>query len=144
MPMKIRPAHADEWPQLEALLLSASLPLAGARDHLHNFVVAEEDDAFAGCATIEEYSDVALLRSVAVAGPRRGSGVGAQLVEAVIDRARSRGIASLILLTTTAADWFPRFGFRRISRDQVPEALAPSAELRGACPSTATVMRLDL
>ena len=144
MPMTIRPARGDEWPQLEALLTSASLPLAGARDHLHNFVVAEEFGEFAGCAAVEEYGDAALLRSVAVAGPRRSSGVGAQLVDTVIAGVRSRGITSLILLTTTAADWFPRFGFRRISREQVPEALGSSAELRGACPSTATVMRLDL
>ena len=144
MPVTIRRARPDEWPQLEALLTSASLPLAGARDHLEHFVVAANGGSLAGCATLEPYGDVALLRSVAVDGSYRGTGIGARLVNALIDEARSRAIASLVLLTTTAAGWFPRFGFRRIDRDEVAERLAMSEELRGACPSSAVVMRLDL
>ena len=45
------------------------------------------------------------------------------------------------LLTTTAPDWFPRFGFTVARREELPEVLNASEELRGACPSSAVAMR---
>ncbi len=55
-----------------------------------------------------------------------------------------RALLASVLLTTTAEDWFPRFGFVRIARDAVPAALHASAELRGACPASAAVMQKPL
>jgi L-amino acid N-acyltransferase YncA len=51
---------------------------------------------------------------------------------------------SVVLLTTTAATFFLRFGFRPVDRSAAPEAIRSSAELSGACPSSATMMLLDL
>ena len=47
----------------------------------------------------------------------------------------------MYLLTTTAEGWFPRFGFERIAREEVSEAVRGSVEFGGACPATAAVMR---
>jgi amino-acid N-acetyltransferase len=44
------------------------------------------------------------------------------------------------LLTTTAEDFFARFGFRRTDRTQVPPSVRESREFQGACPTSATVM----
>ena len=44
-------------------------------------------------------------------------------------------------LTTTAERFFPRFGFERITRDDVPASVQASIEFREACPASATVMR---
>ena len=141
---QIRSAFSHHWPAIERLLNAAQLPLAGARDHLRGFVVAERDGAVAACAALEHYGRTALLRSVAVDAAHRGTGLGARLVRQLIANARNEAIDSLFLLTTTAADWFVRFGFVRILRESVPEALHQSAELQGACPSTAIVMTLRL
>ena len=54
------------------------------------------------------------------------------------------GITTVVLLTTTAEDYFPRFGFERTDRSVVPEEVRESAEFRGACPASATVMQLVL
>jgi amino-acid N-acetyltransferase len=59
----------------------------------------------------------------------------------VLDRARERGVREMYLLTTTAERWFPRFGFTRIAREQVPDAVRGSVEFREACPAFAAVMR---
>ena len=48
------------------------------------------------------------------------------------------------LLTTTAPDWFPRFGFTVTRREELPEVLDASEELRGACPGSAVAMRAVL
>ena len=140
----IRAATSEDWNAIEQLLVSSNLPLDGARDHLRDFVVAEENGAIAGCAALERYGSSALLRSVVVDSSVRGSGLGEKLVRQIIDHARREGIESMVLLTTTAPEWFPRFGFRRAERERVPPAVKASVEFQGACPDTSIVMQLDL
>ena len=111
---------------------------------MNSFIVVEEDGSIAGCAALERYGRVSLLRSVAVDSAHRGRRFGEQMVSQLIADARSAGIASIFLLTTTAAEWFPRFGFRSIERGLAPPELSGSAEFRGACPATAVLMSLDV
>lgn len=140
----LRDATAADFPQLAALLAETSLPLAGVADHLAAFLVAEDDGGLVGSAGLEIYGAHALLRSVAVATNRRGTGLGRILIEAAIGRARSRGLESVTLLTTTAADYFPRFGFRRIDQAAAPAAVRRSTQFNGICPATAVAMQLEL
>jgi len=139
---RVRPATPGDWGSIERLLRERRLPPDGARDHLANFVVAAEGLSLLGCAGIERYGDLGLLRSVAVAEEAVGRGVGAELVRALLERARALGLRELYLLTTTAAGYFPRFGFETVGREALPSALSASEELRGACPASAIAMRL--
>jgi amino-acid N-acetyltransferase len=93
---------------------------------------------------VERYGAAGLLRSVAVTASERGKGTGAALVERCLTDARRSGIETMILLTTTADHYFPRFGFEVVDRAVVPEAVRESAEFRGACPASATVMQARL
>jgi amino-acid N-acetyltransferase len=141
----IRPATATDWPQIAGLLTTADLPPDGADQHLDDFyVVVRADSAPAGVAGLEVYGTVALLRSVVVAERGRGQGLGQALVQHVLDAARARGIWQLVLLTTTAADFFPRFGFHRVERAAAPAAVQASREFQVACPASAVVMIADL
>jgi amino-acid N-acetyltransferase len=144
MATSVRAATPEDWPVIERLLTAAGLPLAGARDHLLHFVVAEDGGQILGCAALERYGIDALLRSVAVDRTHRGEGVGEQLVQELVQRAAREGLRSIALLTTSAGEWFPRFGFRSVERADLPEAMNASEELRGACPQSATVMVLPL
>lgn len=85
--------------------------------------------------------DDALLRSVAVDPAWRGHGVGRALVTRLIADAEGRGTRALYLLTMSAEGYFPKFGFHEVTRDAVPPAVRETAEFRGACPASATVMR---
>ncbi|RPH67268.1 MAG: GNAT family N-acetyltransferase [Myxococcaceae bacterium] len=140
----VRAATPEDWNGIERLLTDRHLPTAGAREHLSAFVVATKGAAVLGCAGIERYGDLGLLRSVAVTENVAGLGVGAELVRAVLDRARALGLREVYLLTTTAVRYFPRFGFDTIGREALPSSLAASEELRGACPASAVAMRLTL
>ena len=51
-----------------------------------------------------------------------------------------QGLREVFLLTTSAADYFPRFGFVRLNRREVPSDIQASA-LFQACPRTAVAMR---
>jgi N-acetylglutamate synthase-like GNAT family acetyltransferase len=141
---QIRPADESDLPAIERLLSANRLPLVGVREGVHEFLVAEHDGRVVGVIGLEIYDDRGLLRSAAVDERERGTGVGAALVQRLIDDARHRALSELVLLTTTAERWFPRFGFARIERDSTPEPIKRSAEFRGACPASATVMSLPL
>ena len=142
--LSLRPAAAADWPAIETLLRDNHLPTAGARDHLHTFLVAVLAAEVVAVAGAEIYGDVALLRSVAVKPALQRQGVGRRVLEQLLLEAARRDIASLYLLTETAADYFTRFGFVAVSRQLAPRALNASAELQGACPDTAQLMLLTL
>ncbi len=138
--MQLRKAEAVDWDAVRTLLSQAKLPTDGAREHLAHFIVAEDDHGIAGVIGRETYGNVALLRSVVVSERARGTGLGGDLVRALEQRATAAGVQEIVLLTTTAERWFPRFGYAVIERADVPAALHASAELRGACPASAIVM----
>lgn len=143
MTAPIRPARSSDWPSIRGLLEARHLPTGGAETHLPDFLVAtsQTSGVVLGVAGLERYGDIGLLRSVAVVDDLAGKGLGTALVRALLERARGDGVRDVFLLTTTAADWFPRFGFTIARREDLPDVLNASEELRGACPSSAVAMR---
>ena len=142
--MQTKRAETDDWPAVRDLLTDAGLPLDGAAEAFATGVVATDGDRLVGCAAIEPYDGVALVRSVAVAPDQRGMGVGTRLVHAVEELARDLGSTTLILLTETAEPWFARLGYATIDRSTVPADVAGSIEFVTACSTTAVAMRRTL
>ncbi len=143
-PFVLRPANAADDPALRALLASANLPFDDVSSERQDFIVAVRDGGIVGCGALETFDDSALLRSLAVAEQHRGAGVGGDLYERLVARARERGLRLLFLLTTTAAPYFARRGFEPIDRAAAPERMTKSAQFASLCPSTATCMVLSL
>jgi amino-acid N-acetyltransferase len=142
-----RPASESDWSAIIALLSACGLPLAGAHEHIASFLLIEVERQLAGCIAVERYGDdgeFGLLRSCAVDKNYRNRGFGIALTDAAIQRARQTGVKDLVLLTTTAEHFFPRFGFAVITREEVPPPLKSSAEFQGACPASAIIMRKSL
>ncbi len=141
----IRPATATDLGAVETALRDSELPLDGLHDQFGDaYAVAESDGQVIGVEGIEIHGEDGLLRSAAVIAHWRGKGVGDALTRDRIEWARRRGLRSLYLLTTTAGDYFPRFGFARADRDSAPPAVRRSREFAEACPSTALFMSLQL
>jgi amino-acid N-acetyltransferase len=140
--IEMRSAAREDWPAIASLLEQLHLPLDGAADHLPAFIVATREGVVVGVGGLELHGESALLRSLAVATP--GQGLGSRLVAALLEQARQRDVREVVLLTTSAATYFPRFGFVPVTREEVPQPLHASAEFQGACPASATVMRRDL
>jgi amino-acid N-acetyltransferase len=92
-------------------------------------------------AALGIYGEAALLGRGA--GRVRGRGLGASIVRAALNFSRGRGVKDFYLLTEPATVFFARFSFRVIPRSAVPAPVRASAEFRGACPETATVMSLS-
>ena len=140
----IRAATTADVGAIKAMLTAATLPVVGVADHFADFMVAERSGRLVGAIGLEVYGDAALLRSAVTAPDVRGSGVGRALVDAIELRAAALGVRELILLTETAQDWFPRFGYERIARGAAPVAVTASTEFQGACPASAIAMRKRL
>jgi amino-acid N-acetyltransferase len=144
MAISIDPAQAGDTPTVLELLQNNGLPQDGLADHWATTLVAREDGRVVGSAALEMYGTAALLRSVAVAAALRGQGLGQRLTRSALDLARQRGVTEVYLLTETAGEFFPRFGFHAVDRADVPDAVKQSVEFASACPVSALAMKAVL
>jgi amino-acid N-acetyltransferase len=143
-PIPIGTLEPGEEAALLSLLERCGLPQDGARDHFARALVARQGGRIVGSAVVELYPEGALLRSLAVEDERRGQGLGVRLTERALELAREHGARRVYLLTETAADFFPRFGFHAIARADVPVSVQASVEFTTACPQSALVMERAL
>jgi amino-acid N-acetyltransferase len=143
-PTTIEPATADDLSAVLDLLRRSELPTADLERHLPTTVVARRGGRVIGSAALEMYGTSALLRSVAVDPAARGEGLGQRVTAAALHLARSQRVTTVYLLTTTAGEFFPRFGFHRIERSAVDPAVQASVEFTTACPSSALVLARDI
>jgi amino-acid N-acetyltransferase len=125
--VKLRRATAEDLPVVEALLAGRALPLQGVAEII-------------GTAGLEVHGRFGLLRSLAVVPEEGNAGIGSRLTWQLLEEAVGQGLREVYLLTTTASEFFPRFGFVRIRRREVPADLQESREFE-ACPTTAVAMR---
>ncbi len=141
----LRPAtQADQGPVRE-LLATAGLPVEGLEDFFPaGYAVAEVDGRVVAATGIEIHGEDGLLRSAIVAPEWQGKGIGRLLAEERLSWASRHALRAVYLLTTTAAGYFPRVGFRPIRREDVPAGIQTSREFTSTCPSSAAVMRLIL
>src|SRR6185369_4088847 len=90
--MQIRQATGADLAAVTTLLASHQLPTAGVTAPLEGFLVAEEGGAVVGVIGLERYDAFGLLRSAAVHNDQQGTGVGAALVEQLLEDADAGGV----------------------------------------------------
>ena len=138
--VSIRPARKGDEAAIQGLLRLAELPSEDVSEHLETFLVAVVGGEIVGTVGLEVTGSSGLLRSLAVAVPLRGIGLGKLLYGEIVEKARSLGIQRLGLLTTTAEGFFARVGFEKEKRSDIPPFLALSKEYKIYCASTAVIM----
>jgi len=138
-------ASADDLQAILDLLSQVQLPHDGVVENLSDFLVARDQSRLIATIGIERHGDTALLRSAAVAPEYQGCGIGSRLTENLLQRATSDGLERVVLLTTTASDFFARrFGFCETSRTAFDKDLAASSEWNLPRCSSAVCMSVDL
>lgn len=142
--VRIELARRDDLSAVLGLLARNDLPPDGLAERFDHALVARRDGDIVGSAVLEVYGDAALLRSVAVDPTLRSQGLGRRLTEAALERARREGVQTVYLLTTTAGDYFPRFGFRPVAREAVAPGVQASVEFTSVCPASSLVMKREL
>lgn len=126
--MKIRKATLHDIAPIHGLLKNygssgvlLSRALSELYDHLRDFHVQTDPDGrvIACCALQFCWEDLAEVRSLAVHPNYLGRGIGASLVNAVVEEARAFGIKRLFTLTYRP-DFFQKMGFHLIDRAELP------------------------
>ena len=93
---------------------------AGIIEHIRDFVVAEVDGEFAGCAALHvTWSDLAEVRSLAVKPSVQKRGLGKLLVDTVIAEAERLGIARVFAFTYVPG-FFEKLGFAVVEHQTLP------------------------
>jgi amino-acid N-acetyltransferase len=136
----IRKADRRDLPAVESLLTRSDLPTVGLHDT--RLFVLESQGSVRGVVGYEVHGPYALLRSLAVDPSSRGRGYGRDLLRCALGEIAAEGVRAAYALTTTIPEMLARRGFREVRRDEVPEQLNASAELRGACCASARVFVL--
>lgn len=133
-------AREEDVDAIIELLATNNLPTSDLSNGHRVFIVALHDNKTIGCVAIEMYGKAGLLRSLAVNNDFRGKGIGQKLVTEVETWGSNNGLQSLYLLTTTAAEFFPKIGWSITARTTAPPAIALSSEFSSICPSSAVFM----
>lgn len=142
----ISKAESSALQDILSLLKIVDLPHDGVAEHLYGFFIARDAQArIVGCIGMERHGSLGLLRSAAVSPEFQRLGLGTRLTEAILQDAASQGLSEVLLLTTTARDFFAKkFGFVVAPRDEYDEHLMHSPEWRLPRCSSAVLMKRRL
>ena len=116
------------------------------RASLNTWLVAEVDGQVVGIGSLLKMSDVLVeVRSLAVLPAFRMYGVGARIVQSLVEEARQRGFPTVFALTR-AVHFFEKLGFTVTNKERFPEKVwrdCVICPLQHACDETAVVLELQ-
>lgn len=132
-PLEIRMATVGDVHGMSALInqyASSNVMLARGPQYLYQHIqdymvitapsLADGQDTVVACGALHVlWSDLAEIRSMAVHNSCQGLGLGARLVEALVDRCRLLGIPRVFVFTLVEG-FFSHCGFTTFSREELP------------------------
>jgi N-acetylglutamate synthase-like GNAT family acetyltransferase len=141
--IEIEKASQQDLPEILTLLESLNLPTEGVAENLVGFLTARSrDESLLGTIGLERHGRIGLLRSAAVAHDLQRSGLGSRLTVRLLEEAEKAGIEEVLLLTSTAREFFERrFGFEEVDRDHYAYDLSTSVEWNLPRCSSAVLLR---
>jgi len=125
--LKIEKARISDVPQMQQLInyfadkdemLARSL--SEIYENIRDYFVVRQGERVIACTALHvSWSDLAEIKSLAVAEDSQKQGIGDQLVEACLSEARELGIPTIFCLTYKPA-FFERFGFLQVDKMELP------------------------
>lgn len=89
-------------------------------ENIRDYFVVRQDKKVVACAALHVmWSDLAEIKSVAVAEDRQRQGVGSELVRACLEEAKGLGMTTIFCLTYKPG-FFEKFGLSRIDKMELP------------------------
>ncbi len=151
--LSIRPATLADAPGIAALVNLGEregqlLPrsLASIRVSIGDWIVATEGERVVGCGSLVEMGPtLSEIRSLAVAPEYRQHGIGAKIVQALVEQARERQVPAVFALTR-AVLFFEKLGFRISEKENFPEKVwrdCSVCPVRFACDEVAMVKSVN-
>jgi amino-acid N-acetyltransferase len=125
--VQIEKAKIQDVPQMHRLVNSFAekgemlpRPLSEIYENIRDYFVVRQGDRVIACAALHiNWSDLAEIRSVAVAEDTQLQGIGAGLIKACLEEAAGLGITSIFCLTYKP-DFFKKHKFVEIDKMELP------------------------
>ncbi|HEY55740.1 MAG TPA: N-acetyltransferase [Dehalococcoidia bacterium] len=125
--MKVEKAKIGDVPQMHQLINYFAekdemlpRPLSELYENIRDCFVVREGEKVVACATLHVFwSDLAEIRSLAVAEDSQDKGIGVQLIKACLEEAGELGIKTLFCLTYKPA-LFEKLGFSIADKMELP------------------------
>jgi len=124
--IQIRPARTSDVREIRNIIDSFSTDgslwskaTVTIFENIQEFLVAAEGDRIIGCGALHVmWEDLAEVRTLAVVPDRSNEGIGSQLLEQLLDKARALGIRRVFCLTFRK-EFFGHHGFVEIENTPV-------------------------
>lgn len=95
-------------------------PLSEIYENIRDYFVVREGERVVACAALHvNWSDLAEVKSMAVAEDSQRQGIGDRLVEACLKEAKELGITTIFCLTYKP-EFFERSGFSQVDKMELP------------------------
>jgi amino-acid N-acetyltransferase len=125
--LKVEKAKISDVPQIHQLINHFAekdemlpRPLSELYEDIRDCFVVRQGEQVVGCISLHVFwSDLAEIRSLAVAEGSQEQGIGAKLVEACLGEAEELGITTIFCLTYKPA-FFEHFGFSQVDKMKLP------------------------
>ena len=125
--MKPEKARVSDVPQMHKLINSfadkgemLARSLSEIYENIRDYFVVRQGERVIACGALHiSWSDLAEIKSLAVAEDSQKQGIGDQLVEACLKEARALGIPTVFCLTYKPA-FFERLGFSQLDKMELP------------------------
>jgi amino-acid N-acetyltransferase len=152
MKVVVRPAEPKDVNEIAALVGAHAdrgevLPRSDTaiKAAIGEWIVASENGTVIGCGSSLPYSaTLSEVRSLVVADPEKGKGIGATLLNALIAKAKREDVHTLFALTR-AVPFFERVGFSSLESPVFPEKVWRDCHLcpiQDKCDEHAVVLHL--
>lgn len=125
--MKLEKAKIIDVPQMHQLINyfadkgeMLARPISELYENIRDYFVVRQGERVIACAALHvNWSDLAEIKSLAVAEDSQKQGIGDQLVEACLREAKELGIPTVFCLTYKPV-FFERFGFCQLEKMELP------------------------
>jgi len=125
--MKPEKARISDVPQMHKLINSfadkgemLARSLSEIYENIRDYFVLRQGERVIACVALHvSWSDLAEIKSLAVADDSQRQGIGDQLVEACLKEAEELGIPTIFCLTYKPA-FFERCGFSQVDKAELP------------------------
>jgi|SRR3989344_4545012 len=118
--IKFREAKNSDWDSIRFIIsLYPKVLMQTYLPKWNKFFVAENNKRIVGCCALDIYSKrIAEIRSLAVLPNYQRKGIGTQLIELCIKKAKKKGIVEIITITGKE-NLFNKFGFRTFNEEKI-------------------------
>ncbi len=127
---RVEKAKIQDVPQIHRLInyfadrdQMLARSLSEIYENIRDYFVVKQGEQIVACAALHvSWSDLAEIKSVAVAEDSQKQGSGTQLIEACLKEAKELGIATVFCLTYQPG-FFEKFGFSQVDKMELPRKI---------------------